>query len=93
MSEFEYLSQVTIGQYLPGDSPLHRLDPRIKLLMAAIWIGAAIVSGSLRGLCLSLAVIMVAFALARVPLGFALRGVRSALPFLCLLYTSDAADE
>jgi energy-coupling factor transport system permease protein len=26
------LSAITIGRYIPGDSPLHRLDPRIKLL-------------------------------------------------------------
>jgi len=84
-SEFDYLSQVTIGQYLPGDSPLHRLDPRLKLLMALLWIGAATISGSLRGLGLGLAVIVAAFALARVPLRFALRGVRTALPFLLVL--------
>jgi energy-coupling factor transport system permease protein len=26
------LTAITIGRYIPGDSPLHRLDPRVKLL-------------------------------------------------------------
>ena len=32
MSEFEFLRNVTIGQYLPTGSIIHRLDPRAKLL-------------------------------------------------------------
>ena len=29
-------NQITIGQYLPGDSSIHRLDPRVKLLLVLI---------------------------------------------------------
>ena len=40
------LSDITIGQYYPGNSLLHRLDPRVKillllLLMAEIFIFAS----------------------------------------------------
>jgi len=31
MEDFELLRYVTVGQYLPGDSLVHRLDPRTKL--------------------------------------------------------------
>ena len=31
MNQFEFLSRVTIGQYLPLDSFVHRLDPRVRL--------------------------------------------------------------
>ena len=27
------LSNITIGQYFPGNSILHRLDPRVKVLL------------------------------------------------------------
>ena len=30
----------TLGQYFPGNSPLHRLDPRTKLLAAIVYIVA-----------------------------------------------------
>ena len=28
------LSDVTIGQYLPGNSPIHKLDPRAKIVIS-----------------------------------------------------------
>lgn len=34
------LSDITLGQYFPGDSPLHRLDPRTKILLAIAYIVA-----------------------------------------------------
>ena len=34
------LKDVTLGQYFPGDSLLHRLDPRTKLIMVVIYIAA-----------------------------------------------------
>ena len=30
------LSDVTIGQYLPGDSPIHKLDPRAKIVISLL---------------------------------------------------------
>ena len=34
------LSDITLGQYFPGNSPLHRLDPRTKILLAIAYIVA-----------------------------------------------------
>ena len=34
------LSDITLGQYFPGRSLLHRLDPRMKLILAAIYMVA-----------------------------------------------------
>ena len=33
MSQFELLRNVTIGQYIPTNSVVHRLDPRTKLVI------------------------------------------------------------
>lgn len=32
------LKDITIGQFFPGDSPVHRLDPRVKLLLTLAFI-------------------------------------------------------
>ncbi|GFR35256.1 energy-coupling factor transporter transmembrane component T family protein [Thermobrachium celere] len=32
------IKDITIGQYLPGDSVVHRLDPRIKIILSAIYV-------------------------------------------------------
>ncbi len=34
------LKNITLGQYFPGDTPVHRLDPRTKLLMLVVYIVA-----------------------------------------------------
>ncbi len=34
------LKDITLGQYFPGDTVIHRLDPRTKLLMVIIYIVA-----------------------------------------------------
>ena len=32
------LRDITIGQHFPGDSVLHRMDPRAKLLLTIVYI-------------------------------------------------------
>ena len=34
------LKDITLGQYFPGDTVVHRLDPRTKLLMVIVYIVA-----------------------------------------------------
>jgi len=34
------LKDITLGQYFPGDTPAHRLDPRTKLLLVVLYITA-----------------------------------------------------
>ena len=32
------LKDITLGQYFPGSSPLHRLDPRTKIILTIVYI-------------------------------------------------------
>ena len=32
------LKDITLGQYFPGSSPLHRLDPRTKIILTVVYI-------------------------------------------------------
>lgn len=32
------IKDITIGQYFPGDSPVHRMDPRMKLVLTLVYI-------------------------------------------------------
>ena len=34
------MRDITLGQYFPGDTPVHRLDPRTKLLFTVLYIVA-----------------------------------------------------
>ena len=34
------LSDITLGQFFPGKSPIHKLDPRTKIILATVYIVA-----------------------------------------------------
>ena len=40
------LKDITLGQYFPGNSPIHRLDPRTKLIMLVMYIVALFLAKS-----------------------------------------------
>jgi energy-coupling factor transport system permease protein len=84
-SEFEFLRGLPFGPYLPVDSPMHRLDPRTRILIILILMAALLVASRPVGLVIGLVVSLGAYALARAPFGPLLRGWRSALPFLLFL--------
>ena len=50
MNDFEFLRNINIGQYLPGTSPLHRLDPRAKIVIFTVFILVLTFTRSLQGL-------------------------------------------
>ena len=41
------LTDITLGQYFPGTSFLHRLDPRVKIIAVMIFIVAIFLANSL----------------------------------------------
>ncbi len=80
----ELTRYVAIGQYLPRTSPVHRLDPRTKILLVT---GLMIVLFFIRwftGFGLFAAFLLGLFLLGEIPLGYALRGLRPVV-FLLLL--------
>ncbi len=85
MPEFEFLRNITIGQYLPTGSIVHRLDPRFKLLAFALLVAAASSNGYYVGNCILLMTTLLLLYLSRVPMTYALRGVRPALPIILFL--------
>ena len=38
------ISDITLGQFFPGNSPLHRLDPRTKIILSVLYIVALFVA-------------------------------------------------
>ena len=55
------LKDITLGQYFPGTTVAHKLDPRTKILLVVLYIVAlfcakGIVGYALMGLCLAVCV-------------------------------------
>ena len=60
------LKDITLGQYFPGDTIIHRLDPRTKLLLVMLYIVALFQANGWVGYALVFAVTVIAMALARI---------------------------
>lgn len=72
----EWMRMVTIGRYLPGDSPLHRADPGVKVLLAICILWACFAVSDLQSLMVYAALLVWAAGVAKIPLGFVLSGLR-----------------
>lgn len=70
------LRDITIGQYYPGDSAIHRLDPRVKILGTMIFIAALFVFHSFWGFLASFLVLALLIGISKVPVKFILRGLK-----------------
>ena len=82
MDEFDFARGVTVGQYVPGTSILHRLDPRAKLGGFVIVLAAVITTSSYLGNAVALLAVVGLVLLSGIPLGYVLSGVRPILPIL-----------
>ena len=70
------LKDVTLGQFFPGSSIVHRLDPRCKLLLTIVYIAALFTAQSYVSYAVMLIVTGVCIALSRIPLKVILRGLK-----------------
>ena len=70
------LKNITMGQYYPVNSVIHRLDPRVKLLLTLVLIVAVFLAETFVGYALLLAFIYAVARLATVPFGMLIRGLK-----------------
>jgi energy-coupling factor transport system permease protein len=85
VEDFELLRYVTIGQYLPGESFIHRLDPRVKISAFLFLVAAVTFSRSLTANVILLLVTLALVRTARIPVRYVFSGLKPALPFIVLL--------
>ena len=78
------LKDITLGQYFPGDSVVHKLDPRTKLLMVALYIVALFMANSFVGYGIMIAVTAGFIALSKVPPKSMFRGLKSVIFIIVL---------
>ncbi len=67
---------ITIGQYYPADSFIHRLDPRTKLAGMVVYVTTLFFLRDLRLFAVAFILLAAAVALSKVPLRYMLRGMR-----------------
>ena len=70
------LKDITLGQFFPGNSVVHRLDPRTKLLLLVAYIVALFVASNWISYAVVFVFLAVAIALSRIPLKSILSGMK-----------------
>lgn len=78
------LKDITLGQYYPSGSVIHKLDPRVKLSGTMIFIISLFIVNNYIGYLLAAAFLMFCIAMSKVPVKFMLRGLK-AIVFLLIL--------
>lgn len=71
------IRDITIGQYYPADSLIHRLDPRVKLAGTLIFLVSLFLTESIAGYVLATIFLAGIIKLSKVPLKFILKGLKA----------------
>ncbi len=78
------LKDITIGQYFPGDTIIHRLDPRIKIIIIGLFIASLFFINSFYPYIFIVLFIGTVIKIAKLPLKFILKGLKP-LYFIILI--------
>ena len=70
------LKDITLGQYFPGNSRVHRLDPRTKLIVLVAYIVALFMAKSWVSYALCLAFLGISIAVSKIPLKSIVKGMK-----------------
>jgi len=81
------IRDITLGQYFPGSSAIHRLDARVKITSIFVYIVALFIVGNFVGFAVCAGAIGVVIAISKVPLSFILRGLKPIFIILFLTFT------
>jgi energy-coupling factor transport system permease protein len=85
MEDFEFLRNITVGQYLPGNSLIHRLDPRTKISVFLFITIAVTFSVSYTANVILVLVTLGLVWISGVSLKYILSGLKPALPLIAIL--------
>ena len=76
------IKDITIGQFFPGKSVIHRLDPRIKLLLTVMYIVMLFIAKSFSGLGVGIVFMLISFLLSGIPIKMMLKSIKPIVPII-----------
>jgi len=79
------LKDITLGQFFPGDTIVHRLDPRTKLLLMIAYITALFMAKGFPAYALMLVILITCLTVSRIKPRAVLRGLRPV--FIIIIFT------
>ena len=70
------IKDITIGQYFPGNSVIHRLDSRVKLLLDMLYLVILFTAQSYTGILVGMLFMVVCYILARIRLTMIFKSIK-----------------
>ena len=80
------LRDITIGQYFPADTIIHRLDPRTKILITTMFIASLFFIKSFYPYLFILAFILLTVKLSKVPFRYVLKGIKPLMLIILITF-------
>lgn len=71
------IRDITIGQYYPADSPIHKIDARVKIVITLLYILSLFIIESFIGYAFVIASLAVIIKMSKVPFKFMVKGLKS----------------
>ncbi len=78
------LRDITIGQYYPADSILHRLDPRVKFIVTIVFIVSLFVNNTWTAYLVSTVFLAAVIKISKVPFRFIVKGLKAVVILLMI---------
>lgn len=78
------LKDITIGQYFPGKSILHRIDPRMKIILTILYIVMLFMASNFAGLFFAAAFVFVCYLFSQIPLKMIFKSLKPVLPIIIM---------
>jgi energy-coupling factor transport system permease protein len=70
------IKNITIGQYIPGESALHKADPRTKIILTILFMVVIFLINSFPGMFAMGCFVMIGIIVSGIPIGYTLKGIK-----------------
>ncbi len=76
------LKDITIGQHFPGNSPVHNLDARLKIVLTVLYVVVLFMATNFVGLALAGIVMLAMYKVAKIPLKMLKKSIKPLMPLI-----------
>lgn len=76
------LKDITIGQFFPGNSVIHRMDSRFKIVLELLYVVMLFVAKNFYGLCIAGVFMLMTFAVSGISFKMMLKSIKPILPII-----------
>ena len=76
------MKDITLGQYFPGDSVIHKMDPRTKILLVLVYIVLTFMINNFAGYVVLVLFLAAAVLISRIPPMFVIKGLKPIMVFI-----------